>query len=176
MMSNGNPLDPVWKTYQTTKDCFKVTDRVRRSNEIQFLQKTDFIAMEEDQAIEIMRDCHKKLGDFAILSLWAVFERFLIDYIQQKGDCLRTVEPNFLAAPILDKFEFSVERLWLDDILEWLKNNVVDGQLIGEAKKIKKFRNYIAHSNPRQRPADNIDPKAAYQTLSKIMRALAENT
>jgi hypothetical protein len=36
-MSSNSPLDEVWKIYEVTKDCLKVTSRVLRSNDEKFI-------------------------------------------------------------------------------------------------------------------------------------------
>lgn len=176
MISRDNPLDPIWNTYLTTRDCLKITDRARQRNDISLLRRTQFVGMEEDEALAMMRSCYDKLNDFVIIALWAVFERFIIDYIQKKGECLSSVQPAFLAEPLVEKFEFSVERLWLADILDWLKDHVCDGNLVGDAKKIKKFRDYIAHENPKKKPEDRVGPETVYNKLSVIIKKIQQET
>ena len=43
MNADDNPLDFVWATFKTTRDCLKVADKVRTQANVNWLQKTDFI-------------------------------------------------------------------------------------------------------------------------------------
>jgi hypothetical protein len=39
MNADDNPLDFVWATFKTTRDCLKVTDKVRTQANVNWLQK-----------------------------------------------------------------------------------------------------------------------------------------
>lgn len=148
MISHDRTLDSIWQTYLTTKACLKVTDSVRRRREVVHLQKTDFITLTEEDAVRLMKSCRRELEDFVILSLWAAFERLLIEYVQEKGIALTTVEPRLIGNRLYDRFESAVEHWNFEDILELLKD-VVHPSRLGDAKNIKKYRDYIAHRNPK---------------------------
>ncbi len=173
MNSEVNPLDSVWETYQTIKDCLKVTDRARRKGDLQLLQRTDFVILEEKQAVHRMQSCHETLEDFVILSLWAVFERYLVEYIQGKGNCLKGIEPTYLAEPLHEQFYSAVERWKFNDVLDLLAGTVDKG-LLGSAKEVKRYRDYIAHRNPKKKPNKKTDPRMTYQFLSKIIQRLSD--
>lgn len=174
MKAYDNPLDVVWATYKTTRDCLKIADKVRIQNDSRLLEKTDFIFLQESEASERITTCHDESENFAILSLWAVFERFLIDYLVTKGQPLRSISPTTLAEGIYETFESAVEYRRIDEILDLFKG-VVDSNLIGNAKNIKKYRDWVAHKNPRRGHSGKTDPLMAYGILSQIIQAINES-
>jgi hypothetical protein len=53
---------------------------------------------------------------------------------------------------------------------------LADKNLIGQAKQILEYRDWIAHGrNPDKYPSANITPKFAYNTLSEIVKQLLLN-
>jgi len=69
------------------------------------------------------------------------------------------------------KLDSGIEYWRTEEILDLFKT-VVDTNLIGEAKKIKKYRDWIAHRNPKKGKPDNVFPGQAYMVLSKILECL----
>jgi hypothetical protein len=87
--------------------------------------------------------------DLTIVSLWATFERHLVQYLQTKSQKLREIEPSELGVRLQDRLNEDLERWRPDDILDLFKGQV-DSNLIGQAKQIKDYRDWIAHKNPRR--------------------------
>jgi hypothetical protein len=61
-----------------------------------------------------------------------------------------------------------VEYWRAEHILDIFKKNI-DGALIGDAKKIKKYRDWVAHRNPRKPPPEDVTPEFACRILSEIL-------
>jgi hypothetical protein len=171
MNADDNPLDFVWATFKTTRDCLKVADKVRTQANVNWLQKTDFIFLSETEASERLKTCHDESENFAILLFWAVFERFIIDYLREKGKPLMEIEPNALSGPFYQQFESTVEYWRIEDILDIFKS-IVDPNLLGNAKNIKKYRDWVAHRNPRRVHEGKTDPRFVYSILSQIITAI----
>jgi len=171
MSPEENPLDAVWGAYRTTKDCLRIADRARNQASPELFRNTDLILLADGQASERLRMCHDESENFAILSMWAVFERFVVDYLREKGRCLMAVEPTGLSEPFYSQLELTVEYWRIEDILDILKG-IVDARLIGAAKNIKKYRDWVAHRNPRRSHEGKIDPKLAYNILSQIITTI----
>ena len=81
---------------------------------------------------------------------------------------------NLLAKAIQKKIENDFEFWRFDDALNLLKY-VLDPQLVGQAKQIKQYRDWIAHRNPKKPPKTNVSPEAAYRVLSTIVSQLSTN-
>jgi len=172
-MASENPLDPIWGTYVVTKDCLKIAQRAIRRNDAKLLRNTDFMGdLPQDSSKEI-RESRKKADDFVILSLWVVFERTLVSLLQDKGRKLLEVYPASLADKLYNKYEIDVEYWRIEDSLNLLKGEV-DASLIGHAKQIKEYRDWVAHRNPRKPSPPNVDPKTVYGILSEILMYIEE--
>ena len=169
-MSSDSPLDPIWKAFQTTSDCFKVARRAVSDGNLKLLDGTDFLGSPgfETDWIERSRQISE---DLAIVSLWATFERFLIEYIQGKAVGLRDAKPHELAVSFYTKVEEEIENWRLAEILDLFKG-YLDSNLIGQAKQIKAHRDWIAHKNPRRQPPAKIEANRAHIVLSQIIEGI----
>ena len=58
------------------------------------------------------------------------------------------------------------------DVLDLLKEHV-DSDLIGQAKQIKQYRDWVAHRNMVKGVPADIPPQSAYIILSEILDKLA---
>ncbi len=83
-MSSSNILDEIWQSYQTTLDCFKVTDRSITKKEYHLLNRTDFISASTETAGKLINLSRSNADDYIILSLWTVFERRLFEYLKNE--------------------------------------------------------------------------------------------
>ncbi|AFM26903.1 hypothetical protein [Desulfomonile tiedjei] len=171
MSNRVDQLNVILNTYFTTRDCIRVTTRAHKQQDLRLLSDTGFTALEVPAAEELTEKCRKEVEDYAIVALWAVFERFLIEYLQTKGLPLRDVPPTAFSEPFFEKFEIEVERWRIVEILDLFKP-IIDPDLLGKAKQIKKYRDWLAHKNDRKGHDGKTDPKAAYQILSKIIQSI----
>jgi hypothetical protein len=55
------------------------------------------------------------------------------------------------------------------DVLDIFKG-IVDPNLIGNAKQIKDYRDWVAHRNPRRPSPTKTDPASAYTVLQQILQ------
>ncbi len=174
MSSRENPLDLVLMTYETTKDCLKIADKVRFQGNVALMKRTKLILLPEAEATDQIKACHDETENFAVLSLWAVFERFVVEYLIKKGEPLQDIRPANLAKGIYETFESAVERGRINDTLDLLKE-IVDPKLIGNAKNIKKYRDWVAHKNPKRGPMSKTDPKFVHHILSEIIQIINDS-
>lgn len=171
----NNPLDSVWRMYETTKGCFKVTKRAHAKKDIALLSKTTLILDNYQLDTQLIKSSEEELHNLLILTLWATFERCLIEYLQEKGAVLGSTRPLSLAPNLQDKYDLSVESWKQDDILKLFKD-IVNENLRGYVLNIKKRRDYIAHRNPRWADAPKTDPTTAYKILSKFLLVIRSET
>lgn len=186
---NLNPLDPLWEDYKTARDSLKVFKRAVKTDQTAYrkrlLQRT-FLVEEvptfltddypSDQ-VKIVEDAVEKAVTQAenlfVVGLWAVFERFLRTYLQHKGLVLETVKPNDLGKAIYDHFKDEVEYWKPDEILDFLKFNVLkdNEELAGDAKHIYRYRSAIVHGKQFD---EKIYPDVVHTKLSKIVSLLQQ--
>ncbi len=173
-MSSDLPLDEIWKVYEVTKDCLKVTARVLRSGSERFVRRTGFVGSTTDEVEKWIENSQDETDSSIVVLLWAQFERSIVNFVQTKIIKLLEEEPKDLAKDLHDKIRSDVEYWKIDDILDLLKG-IVDPNLLGIAKNVKDYRDWVVHRNPKRQPAAKADPKTVYGALSKILAAVSVN-
>jgi hypothetical protein len=171
-MAAKGPLDPILEAYETTKDSLKITQRVIADGVEQLLERTRFIYESLDTSSAMISKSSEQSNDLVIIALWAVFERHVIEFVREKSQPLKQIPPPAVPHRLYDKVHSEIERWKSEDILDLLKGDI-DADLLGWAKKIKKYRDWIAHRNPK-RSADTTDPITAYNILSQIINLLED--
>lgn len=165
-----SPLTEVWQNYQLARDCFKITGRDLDSGEHGLLFDTGFAAASIDDAERVIEDGRDGWDDFVILSLWAAFEREVIEFVRQKARILLNQQPREFSDKLHGFLEKQIEYWRIGDKLDLLKA-VVDENLIGQAKQIKNYRDWVVHKS--RTPAANIAPIQAYNVLNRIVSTIS---
>lgn len=60
---------------------------------------------------------------------------------------------------------------------DWLKVAqrsvlIVDANLLGNAKQVKNYRDWVAHKNVKKGQPTNVSPQAAYRILTRILEKI----
>lgn len=173
-MSSANILDPIWESYLTTVDCLKVASRSIEKNQLHLMNKTRFVGSAIDEAKAMILDSRVNADDFVIVSLWAIFERKLLEYLQVEGSKILQRTPTTFNTQVYQKVENEMEYWKSDDVLDLFKS-VVNSDLIGNAKQVKKYRDWIAHKNPKKGRPSNVPPQTAYRILSDIISVVEQH-
>ncbi len=130
---NSNPLDPVWKAYQVSTECFKIARRAIKKQQVDLFNHSNWPT--EPNASQDIAQARQESNDLFVVGLWATFERFVIRYLQSKGAVLQQIAPTALANPVYEQFKREVEFWKSDDILNLLKEiPSIDSHLIGPRK------------------------------------------
>jgi hypothetical protein len=174
-MKSNTLLDCIWQTYEVTCDCLKVAQRSVSKKDLRLLNKTKFITISEEQAGDWISKSRKDSDDYIILSLWAIFERIMIECLQEQGKKILDHLPSDFNKKVYDKIESEIEYWRIDDILDIFKGTI-DSHLIGHVKQIKAYRDWIAHRNIKKVPPSNVLPQTAYKVLSEILAELKDNS
>ena len=169
-MRADNQLEQIWQTYRTIMDCLKIAKKTIKKGELQLLTETRFAGSASKQSAVWLQDSQIASSDFVILNLWVTFERIVIGYVQDKGTKIREQHPTWFSHSLYDKYENEVERWKIEDILDLFKEGI-DGNLIGDAKNVRKYRNWIAHKNPKK-PVIPVTPEFAYRILSELVKSI----
>lgn len=192
-MNLHNPLPELWDSFLYSADALKVAGRISSSTwtpnnancqdsvaayKNRLLIGTDFNRYANLQAT--FGQVQKEHSDLFVLALWAVFERFLRDYLLEKGQVLeQQVMPNTLGNGIYQHYQKEVEFWKPDEILGFIKNLIIQQSnnihLIGHAKQIYTYRNWVAHGKKAGRMPSHITPATAYETLTQITDILLQH-
>jgi len=176
---NSNPLQRVWVVYQASRDALKVTKLTFTHDDKEtLLFHTTFESQNPTEAKQAIEKSLKEVEDLFVLSLWSTFERFLRNYLQQKGATLQMTKPAALAHPMYAYFCDEVEFWKPNQMLDLLKKSLftTHPHLIGQAKQILGYRDWIAHGkNPNNDPSSNITARFAYKILNEIVETLLLN-
>lgn len=170
-MSSNNILQNIWHSYQATIDCFKIAGRSINREEYHLLNRTNFIGTPPGNADELIRKSRSDADDHVILSLWVVFERKLFEYLERISKKISQNNESEFYKKVQIKIEDEIEYWKLDAILDLFKA-VVSPELIGNAKQVKKYRDWVAHRNPNKGAPANVPPRTAYEILSSIIECI----
>lgn len=167
-------LERVWESYQLTVDSIKVSRRAVESEPAPnpLLFGTNFWGALTTKTAHQLDTARNDVSDLFILALWSVFERKLRDHMESEGP--RPLEAS--AFPfhhrLATKVQTEMEYWRNDDVLDLFKS-IVAPELIGRAKQIKQYRDWVAHRDPKRPRPPSITPRTAYSTLAEIFESLA---
>lgn len=170
-MPTNNPLTPVFETYEMSRDCVKITRRSIGNDNGSLLSRTEFHEMSIEAAGKSLEKCRAQLDDLAVLALWSAFERFVIEHVQNRYLLASNADEKSFSKRLAEKFNFEVERWRFTDILDLFKDEV-SADVLGHAKQIKKYRDWVAHRNPQIKTPTQTEPETAYAVLTNVIGQL----
>lgn len=122
---------------------------------------------------DVLDPAQDEVNELFILALWVVFERELRDHVRSEGTRpLGDAGTPFhlgLSAHVQKEIDY-----WKNDEVLDLFKTIVGPNIIGQAKQIKEYRDWVAHKSRPRRSQTNITPKFAYDTLSEIICAISQ--
>lgn len=171
-MSSSEVLDEVWHSYLGSIDCFKIASRCVSDADANYLKYTDFLSEKTDSAASWIMEARKNADDFVVLSLWAIFERLLVEEVQKESrKMLSGNELLLFTSKVHSKIEKEVEYWRADDVLDLFKGRV-DADLIGNVKQVKRYRDWVAHRNQKKSKPKDVTPEIAYKILSAVAKEI----
>lgn len=173
---DSNPLNLIWKAYQVSTECFKIAQEVIKQQKAHLFTQSKWPT--QPNAQQDIHQAAKESDELFVMDLWATFERFAITYLQNKGSVLQSIAPVNLANPVYEHFKREVEYWKPDNILDLLKEiPSIDKNLVGQARAILRYRNWIAHGKDKQKASfvSAVSPSYAYQILNKMVEILLLN-
>ncbi|MFK4448504.1 hypothetical protein ABH944_008528 [Caballeronia udeis] len=170
-MSFTNPLEPIHDAFIVANDCFKVARRSIVKQQEDLLHRTQFVGATLEEATSALASAAEQASDLAILALFATFERWVIEHLQNAKGLIAAGYPASYSAKLASKFEDAVEWWKIDETLGLFEVEV-DAQLIMRAKQIKKYRDWIAHRNPRKPTPPKATPEVAFEVLTDIIEQI----
>jgi hypothetical protein len=136
------------------------------------VRATNFVGSTKAETETWIKNCHEETDRAVIVLLWAHFEIIIVDFVQTKIKRLREAELKASTKKLLDKWK-------IGDVLDLLKDllkDEINPERLGDAKNIKKYRDWVAHRNPKRPPPSKTDPPTAYRILSGILDAVQQTT
>ena len=170
-MTAADAIEEVWLTYQVMEAAVKVASRGVKAGAPELLQDTFFAGSVMDAAKRDLETCRSAAEDYAIFAMWAIFERSIISTLAQESEKMVDSPSSAFNKTVHNKVVDSIEYWRTDDVLDLIKP-LVGGELAGQAKQIKRHRDWLAHKNPRKSSPGNVPPASAFKVLSEIARLL----
>lgn len=167
-MTSVNPLEMIWRQHRIMRDCLDIAERAIMETDVRLLRDTRFVGESLLDTRRQIDESRMNTGELIIVAMWAVFERFILTFLQEKGRGLLDASPTSLGGRLYSKYERDVEYWKTEDVLDLLKGEI-DGMLLGDAKNIKRHRDWIAHRNPNKPSPGQVAPDFAYRVLSEIL-------
>jgi len=170
-------IDQVGRTWNLTQDALSIVMREvhKQSKNTEttshIFARTGFEERALSQADADITDCKQVAEDFAILSMWAVFERRLIARLEDECYKMQGSQPTEFNQRIFEKISSAIEYWRVDEALDLIKP-MVGSDLAGQAKSIKKYRDWVSHRNPHKPTPARVDPQTAREILKIIAAAL----
>lgn len=166
-MRSLKALDSLFAQYELTSDCFKIAARAKRGRAANLLQDTS-IPVGGRNALKKIQSARADTADLIVASMWAYFERELIEYVQRKGGTVARLKPRPFATVLSTKITSEIEYWRFPDILDLFSGHI-DKNLLGQAKQIKQFRDWVVHRNPNKPTPSKTDPVVAYGVFRDII-------
>jgi hypothetical protein len=115
------PLDRIWKSYNVMCDCLKIAQRSVFQKDMRLLNRTDFWSISEEDAKNRIKEGRSDANDYVILSLWAAFERIIMEYLRIQAHKILDNPPTELNRKVHRKVDLEMEYWKSDDILDMFK-------------------------------------------------------
>jgi hypothetical protein len=109
-------------------------------------------------------DGEKQAENFVILSMWVVFERCLVEYLQQ---IVNVPAISSIREEVLKRVVQDVEWWKVDDKLDLVKQ-LLTPNFVGRLKQIKQYRNWVAHRSSEAAPSKT-SPQFAFDNLKEAI-------
>ena len=159
-------LDEIIDAYHLECDLLTIARRAVDRGHVTILSGTGFIARSVDAGRADVRRLRARLDDVTVMALWVVFERHVLTHVMSQvrvGSATTTFDTS-LEDHIAEKLEYSR----FDELLDLYKSEI-DARDVGDVKNVKKYRDWVAHRNPKRAPPAVIDPVTARAKLGDVM-------
>lgn len=192
-MNLHNPLPNTWEAVQAARDAFRIAKRMvsQPTSSHPALQKfqhklRDKTVYEAGKSLSSLphidrekkfEELEKEINGLLVLELWATFEHFLGESLRE---VLRPQSQPGQPVPFAESLKYQrrcddIQQWKMGDILDFLKESSSDPRmpkLIGDAKNIMVYRNWVAHADPRKTTRTPTDLELTYKNLNDLIEIL----
>jgi hypothetical protein len=159
---SSDSLSQLFATYRRIRDCMKIARRALDNDNLGMLKDTEFEGQAKPQAATWIDEAGKTTDELAVLALWSVFERYVIEYTQARTGQIEATGPGDFGERLHQRVRDGIERWGLDDFLNLFKTIFDASQGV---RDVKKYRDWVAHRNPKRQPPARTDPTSAFYIL-----------
>lgn len=169
-----NPLEVVYKAYRVSHESLFVVEYIVRDHiDGVLMPRTGLFNAAREDVETALVNAEKQAADLAVFALFATFERYVIERLQAANELLASGLPSGYSSKLAEKFKSEVEYWRFDEILDLFKPEL-DVNLIGRAKQIKRYRDWIAHRNSNKEPPAKVSPDTVFEVLSKVVSEISQ--
>lgn len=191
--NNQNPLYPVWQAYFCSKtglqvarkclfpetewqpynvDCQESVNAYKR-HLLNHLDSEELSNL-SGQSFETAKTENE---DLFVLALWATFERFIRNFMLEKGSVLENnITPTELGQYIYEHYQKEVEYWKPKEMLKVLENSFATTEELKNtfetAVTVIRYRDWVAHGKNPNKPPSAINAVETYKTLKIIIDSL----
>lgn len=169
---NDSPIQrfrAVRASYRRTREALKIAHRSLRTDRLA-RRTTHFSGLADPDFDDEFLGMQRRLDDATVLTLWVIFERFIVEHVTASWP-RHIARPLAFEARLHDKARREIERWRFEDLLDLYKG-WVDSDALGHVKQLKGYRDWVAHRNPRKAPAAAFAPDRAYRALTSVVRTV----
>lgn len=166
-----NKLQEIMQWYKLTIESQRITLKILNSSPELVPLDSSLAEYKLSEAKEILLKAENELNDLTVLSLVAVFEQLVIDYLKDLGRKTIKKEEEILSKSVLKYALKNSDRWHFKDILDIFKS-IVSNELVGSVKQVYDYRNWVAHGKKETTSVTKIDPDLAYDRLSEFLGRL----
>jgi hypothetical protein len=154
--------------YRLNRDVLKIAGRAANAGEKRLLTSTGFYARPEDEIRDELNVMAERLDQITVLNLWVIFERYVLDHIGRQAQLLTAAAPAGFATNLEAKVRSEIEYWRFDEVLK-LFSGWLDSDVLGQAKQIKDYRDWLAHRNESKIPPIIAQPASVRSVLGALM-------
>lgn len=166
-----NKLQEIMQWYKLTIESQRITLKILNSSPELVPLDSSLAEYRLSEAKEILLKAENELNDLTVLSLVAVFEQLVIDYLKDLGMETIKKEEEILSKSVLKYALKNSDRWHFKDILDIFKS-IISNELVGNVKQVYDYRNWVAHGKKETTSVTKIDPDVAYDRLSEFIGRL----
>lgn len=166
-----NKLQEIMQWYKLTIESQRITLKILNSSPELVPLDSSLAEYKLSEAKEILLKAENELNDLTVLSLVAVFEQLVIDYLKDLGRETIKKEEEILSKSVLKYALKNSDRWHFKDILDIFKS-IISNELVGNVKQVYDYRNWVAHGKKETTSVTKIDPDIAYDRLSEFLGRL----
>jgi hypothetical protein len=167
----SDALDRVMAEYRLNRDVLKIAGRAANAGEKRLLTSTGFYARPEEEVRGELKGMGERLDHITVLNLWVIFERYVLDHVGSQARLLSAAAPAGFATNLESKVRSEMEYWRFDDVLK-LFAGWLDPDVLGQAKQIKDYRDWLAHRNESNVPPIIAQPASVRSVLGALMDAI----
>lgn len=166
-----NKLEEIMEWYKLTIESQRVTLKILNSSPELVPLDSSLAEYKLSEAKKILLKAENELNDLTVLSLVAVFEQLLLDYLKDLGKETIKKEEEILSKSVLKYALKNSDRWHFKDILDIFKS-ILSNELVGSVKQVYDYRNWVAHGKKETTSITKIDPEVAYDRLNEFIGRL----